>query len=50
MMPVFECNGCPQAPCILYNLDPEFEIGNHCPRQVDKPEWDAVWQEMKVVS
>jgi len=46
-MPVYECCGCPQAPCMLFILDPDCAEPTHCP-------WMAngnvpVWREMKVV-
>ena len=45
-MPVFVCNGCPQAPCHLFILDPDTELPSHCPWMSNGNE--PAWREMEV--
>ena len=48
-MPVFQCSGCPTGPCILFNMDPEFDPGSDCMDVRYKNINIAVWRELGVV-
>ena len=47
-MAVFQCAGCPSGPCVLINMDPEYECSEDCPK-VGMKKALAVWRELEVV-
>lgn len=46
-MHAFRCIGCHKGPCLLVNMDPEFEPGDAC-NDKEHPENVAVWRPLEV--
>jgi len=41
-MGVFQCNGCPSGPCILTNMDPEFDAQTTIKCEIVTCDWQEL--------